>query len=138
MIPPLEPASVNKTPEEERAWETISKFEVITMEAQDNLLWAKISQVMQVNKSHRLTFPFKVGEQAQLSTLHQRHEYKKAGKLRVAKFMPRYDGLYMIIEIDNEHSTITLNLSNTPNAFPTYHSSIVLPYVENNATLFLG
>ena len=62
LIPPLEPASIDKTPEEERARETISKLEVIMMEAQDNLLWAKISQAMQTNKSHGLTFPFKVGE----------------------------------------------------------------------------
>ena len=138
LIPLLEPATADITPEEERAWKTISKLEVITMEAQDNLLHAKISQAMQANKSHGLTFPFKVGEQARLSTLHQRHEYKKAGELRVAKFMPRYDGPYMIIEIDDEHLTVTLNLPNTPNAFLTYHSSVVLPYVENDATLFLG
>ena len=52
--------------------------------------------------------------------------------------MPRYDGPYMIIETDDEHLTVTLDLPNTPNAFPTYHSSIVLPYVKNNATLFPG
>ena len=138
LIPPLEPATADITPEEERTQKTISKLEVIMMEAQDNLLHAKISQAMQANKSRGLTFPFKVGERARLSTLHRRHEYKKVGELRVAKFMPRYDGPYTIIETDNEHSTVTLDLPNTPNAFPTYHSSVVLPYVENDTTLFPG
>ena len=138
LIPPLEPATIDTTPKEKRARETISKLEIIMMEAQDNLLRAKISQAMQANKSRGLTFPFKVGERAHLSTLHRRHEYKKAGELRVAKFMPRYDGPYTIIETDNEHSTVTLDLPNTPNAFLTYHSSVVLPYIENDAALFLG
>ena len=40
--------------------------------------------------------------------------------------------------MDNEHSTVTLNLPNTPNVFLTYHSSMVLLYVENDATLFPG
>src|SRR5271155_3622529 len=47
-----------------------------TAEAQDNLLKAKISQSIQVNKKHALTFPFRVGDHALLTTLHRRHEYK--------------------------------------------------------------
>ena len=88
ILPPLEPTTIDTMPEEERACKMISKIEVITMEAQDNLLCAKISQVMQANKFHGLTFPFKVGGRVRLSTLHQRHEYKKASELWVAKFMP--------------------------------------------------
>ena len=86
VIPPLELMAINTTPEEECAHKMISKLKVITMEAQDNLLHTKIFQVMQANKSCGLTFPFEVGGQAHLLTLHQRHEYKKAGKLRVTKF----------------------------------------------------
>ena len=138
VIPPLEPATVDTTPKEERAHKMISKIEVIMMEAQDNLLRAKISQAMQVNKFCGLTFPFEVGGRVRLSTLHWRHEYKKAGELQVAKFMPRYDGPYMIIDMDNKHSTVTVDLPNAPNIFPTYHSSVVLPYIENDATLFPG
>ena len=52
--------------------------------------------------------------------------------------MPRYDGPYMIIDTDNKHSTVTVDLPNAPNIFPTYHSSVVLPYIENDATLFPG
>ena len=36
-------------------------MEAICMEAQDNLLQAKISQVAQANKNQTLTFPFVIG-----------------------------------------------------------------------------
>ena len=134
----MEAAIVDNTPEEKRARETIEKLEMITMEAQDNLLRGKISQAVQANKSRELTFPFEIGGCARLSTLHRRHEYKKAGELRIAKFMPRFDGPYTIVETDAEHSTVTLDLPNTPNAFPTFHTSVVLPYIKNDATLFPG
>jgi len=113
-------------------------MEIITKEAQDNLLRAKISQAAQANKHRSLTFPFEVGNRVRLSTLHRRHEYKKAGELRVAKFMPRYDGPYTMIDVDRENSTVTLDLPNSPNLFPTFHTSVVVPYVENDADLFPG
>ena len=138
VIPPLEAAIVDNTPEEKCARETIEKLKMITMEAQDNLLRAKISQAMQANKSRELTFPFEIGGCARLSTLHRRHEYKKVGELRIAKFMLRFDGPYTIVEMDAEHSMVTLDLPNMPNAFPTFHTSVILPYIENDATLFPG
>ena len=126
------------TPEEERGREIVKHMETLTAEAQDNLLHAKISQAVQANKSCTLTFPFTVGGRVVLSTLHRRHEYKKAGDLRVAKFMPRYDGPYTTIDVDEEHSTVTLDLPNSPNSFPTFHTSVLRPYVENDANLFPG
>ena len=52
--------------------------------------------------------------------------------------MPRYNGPYTIIDMDNEHSTVTVNLPNALNVFPTYHSSVVLSYIENHVVLFPG
>jgi len=50
--------------------------------------------------------------------------------------MPQFDGPYTIIDIDEESSTVTLNLPNSPNTVPTFHTSEVVHYVENNAELF--
>jgi hypothetical protein len=107
--------------------QVIRKIEEICMEAQDNLLRAKISQAAQANKSHTLTFPFVIGGQVRLSTPHRRHEYKTSGDNRVAKFMPRFDGPYTIIDTDEMDSTVTLDLPNLPNIFPTFHTSEVVP-----------
>jgi len=108
------------------------------MEAQDNLLRAKISQAAQANKTRTLMFPFVIGGRARLSTLHRRHKYKAAGEKCVAKFMPRFDGPYTIINIDETDSTVTLDLPNSPNIFPTFHTSEVVPFVENDPVLFPG
>jgi len=61
---------------------------------------------------------------------------KKDG--RVAKFMPRFDGPYTIIDSHAETSNYTLDLPNSPNIFPTFHSSQLQPYVENDSALFPG
>ena len=56
----------------------------------------------------------------------------------MAKFMPRFNGPYTIVDIDEENSPVTLDLPNSPNIFPTFHTSVVVPYLENDMTLFLG
>lgn len=137
LLPPLirhEKDSENK--EEVNAWRLIKDLEAMTMEAQDNLLRAKISQASLANKDRLLTFPFKIGSRVRLSTLNRRQEFKKSGEKRVAKFMPRFDGPYLITDIDEKHSTVTLDLPNSPNIFPTFHTSMITPYVENDASLF--
>ena len=68
--------TVDTTPKAERAWTLIRNLEQITMEAQDNLLRAKISQAAQANKSRTLTFPFEIGGRVHLSTVNRRHEFK--------------------------------------------------------------
>jgi len=139
IIPPLVPRTeIDTTPEAERAWKVIRDLEIIAMEAQDNLLRAKISQAAQANKSRTLTFPFAIGGRVHLSTLNRRQEYKKAGEKRVAKFMPRFDGPYTIININEEDSTVTLDLPNSLNIVPTFHTKYIIPYVENDPSLFPG
>lgn len=102
------------------------------------LLRAKISQAAQANKSCSLTFPFVIGGRVRLTTLSRHNEYKAMSKKCVAKFMPQYNGPYMIINIDEAHSTVTLDLPNSPNIFTTFHASNVIPYVENDAILLPG
>ena len=80
-----------------------SILEIYVLEVQNNLLKAKISESFQANMHHTLMFPFTMGSWIQFSTLHQCKEYKAKGEKRVAKFMPQYDGPYMIIDVDEEH-----------------------------------
>lgn len=50
--------------------------------------------------------------------------------------MPRYDRPYNITSINPKHSTVTLQLPNSHNVFPVFHTSEVLPFIENDETLF--
>ena len=50
--------------------------------------------------------------------------------------MPHYDGPYTVINIDKDHSTVTLNLPNSPNIFPVFHMLEVLPYSKSDISLF--
>ncbi|EDR02067.1 reverse transcriptase-RNase H-integrase [Laccaria bicolor S238N-H82] len=136
IIPPLVPAKSNATVTDIDTWHVIRKLETDVLEAQDNLLKAKISQSTQSNKHRTLKFPFEIGSRVRLSTLHRRNNYKAKGEKRVAKFMPRYDGPYTIIDVDEDHSTVTLDLPNSPNIFPVFHTSEILPYIESDTSLF--
>ena len=49
--------------------------------------------------------------------------------------MPHYNGPYTVTDIDKEHSTVTLDLPNSPNICPTFHTSEVLPYIESDTTI---
>ena len=71
-----------------------------------------------------------------LSTLHRRQEFKKKGEKRAAKFFPRFDGPYQIIDAHTASSNYTLELPNSPNAYPTYHASELKPFLPNDASLF--
>ena len=137
LIPPLlDRPSVPACYAELHAIELIKNLEQNTKEAQDNLLRAKISQSFQANKSRMLTFPFKIGDRVRLSTFNRRHEYKTRGDKRVAKFMPRFDGPYTVLNTNSSHSTVTLDLPNSPNICNVFHTSEVLPFLENDPTLY--
>ena len=106
------------------------------MEAQDNLLHSKITQSVETNKHCSLTFPFTFGSCFFLTTLHRGNEYKSKGEKRVAKFMPHYDGPCKVVNTDENHSTVTTELPNMLNIFPTFHTSEVLPFIKNDDSLF--
>lgn len=136
VLPPLVSTKNLTDSADISAAEVIQKIQTDTLEAQDNLNRAKISQSVQSNRFRKLTFPFKVGDRVRLSTLHRRHEFKKAGELRVAKFMPRFDGPFKIIETNESMSTVKLELPPTSKTHPVFHTSLVLPFKENDAQLF--
>src|ERR1700683_355953 len=50
--------------------------------------------------------------------------------------MPCFDGPYCVTHVNPSKSSYTLNLPNEPNPFPTFHSSLLHPFVKNNNNLF--
>jgi hypothetical protein len=60
----------------------------------------------------------------------------KKDKQQTAKFMPQLDGPYMVTNVNHTHSTVTLDLLHSSKIFPTFHMSQVVPFTENDATLF--
>jgi hypothetical protein len=71
-----------------------------------------------------------------LSTEHRRREYIQAKLGRVAKFMPRFDGPFLITQMNPSKSTYTLELPNEPNCFPTFHASLLRRPMLNDNDLF--
>ena len=138
IIPPLiqHQNLLPLTPSELSAQTIIDRIQHDVWEAQDNLIKAKISQAQQANKHRNTDFPFEVGQRVRLSTLHRRREYKSKNEKRVVKFMPRFNGPYKITKIDKEHSTVTLDLPRSPDIFPIFHTSEIMPFIENDETLF--
>ena len=55
---------------------------------------------------------------------------------RITKFIPCSDGPYKIINSMPEFSAYTLELLNSPNIFPTFHTSQLKHFTENDALLF--
>ena len=142
IIPPLVPATPSNpsTPEDDasRAREVIERVHTDVAEAKDNLLLAKIFQTHHANIHRSLEPPFQVGDKVMLSTLHRHQEFKKKGEKRAAKFFPRYDGPYNIIDEHAATSNYTLELPNNPNTYPTYHASELKKFVANDPVLFPG
>ena len=136
ILPPILTSPPDDNPAVAAAEDHIKRMLPIELDARDNLLTAKISQAHFQNQHRRATFPFKVGDRVVLSTANRRAEYKSQDNLRVAKFMPRYDGPYAITATDELHSTVTLHLPHLPHAFPVFHTSEVQPFQENDDDLF--
>jgi len=140
LIPPLVPTTLTPpaTEQEEtiRARDLITRLNDDVAEAKDNLTQAKVFQTHFANKNRSTEIPFKIGNKVMLSTLHRRQEFKQKGDDRVAKFFPRYDGPYDIINTHVETSNYTLELPNSPNAYPTYHASELKACIPNDPVLF--
>jgi len=97
---------------------------------------AKVTQAEFANRHCADEIAFKVGEKVMLSTEHRRREYIQAKSGRVAKFMPRFDGPFLVMKANPAKSLYMLDLPNEPNCFPTFHSSLLRPYVSNDNDLF--
>ena len=137
LVPPLvSQAKVNMRPEEVSARSIIQLLTDDIMQAQANLLQAKVQQAFHANKHRGPEVMYNIGDKVMLTTLHRCNEYKRKDHLRVAKFMPRKDGPYTIVDTHPETSSYTLDLPRSPNLFPVFHGSELSPAPANDSSLF--
>ena len=100
---------------------------------QDNLFTAKVSQAHQANR-HR--GPEIVGDRVMLSTFHRHQEYRKKEDERAAKFFPRWDGPYTVVEARPQTSNYMLDMAGHYSIYPTYHPSELKRHIANDPELF--
>ena len=108
---------------QQHATKVIQQLQDDIVEAQDNMLCAKVMTSHFANWHCGPKEVFIPGDKAMLSTFHQRHEYTWQGKKRTAKFFPHYDGPYSVTATHLAASMYTLDLPNNAHRFPTFHSS---------------
>ena len=132
LLPPLLSPPPNPSSEHISARDIINNLLSDTADARDNLMLAKISQSHFANPKRAENPSYKIGDKVMLSTLNRRKDYKNKNQKRAAKFMPRYDGPYQIVDIHLDASTLTLDMPNAPNLFPTFHFSNVKPWLPND------
>jgi len=102
----------------------------------EHLLEAKCMQAFYANRDHGQGDIFKVGDKVMLSTLHHQREFTANDPSHIAKFIPCFDGPYDIVNSMPEFSAYTLDLPNSPNIFPTFHSSQLKCFTTNDVSLF--
>jgi hypothetical protein len=138
VIPPLIPNALplDLMDAAEIAMDVIGKITNDVAEARDNLLLTKITQTHHSDASRGPEPNYNVGDLVMLSTKHRRHEYKKKGEKRTAKFFPRWDGPFRVTHSHPEASTYTLDIRS--NAFPVYHASELKSHLANDPVLFPG
>ncbi|KAJ2927665.1 hypothetical protein H1R20_g9429, partial [Candolleomyces eurysporus] len=130
LVPPV--VSTPVLAPEIKAAKVIQQHELLVMEAQDNLLLAKINQAAQANKHRGEEFIYRVGDRVMLSTRNRRKELKAGDNSRVTKFLARWIGPFSITQVHPEASTYTLDMPNHPRIFPVFHGSQLKPYFANN------
>ncbi|OJT13288.1 Transposon Tf2-12 polyprotein, partial [Trametes pubescens] len=144
IIPPITQRETTATAEATDADATASALEALRrletdiMEAQDTLLMAKAAQVFFANRSRGTEHAYAAGDKVLLSTFHRRREYMQRGSHRVAKFMVRFDGPFTIAKAHPSTSSYTLDLPASMRIFPTFHGSLLRPYLENDNDAFPG
>jgi len=137
LIPPLlATTDADRSTESDHAMELIERIKWDVEDAKDHLLEAKCMQAFYVNRDCGEEDVFKIGDKVMLSTLHRRREFTANDPSRIAKFIPHFDGPYSIVNSMPEFSAYTLDLPNAPNIFPTFHSSQLKHFTENDASLF--
>jgi hypothetical protein len=136
MIPALSVLAELGPAQDTTANEVIEKVALDVAAAKDNLILAKISQSYHANSARSDAPNYKVGDLVMLSTLNRRREYLANTEKRVAKFMPRFDGPYEVINSNVAASTVTLAMPSARNVFPTFHTSLIKIFVQNDNVKF--
>ncbi len=141
LIPPLLDSNIQHVADElpdgaRLAADIIRQLDTDVLEAQDNLLAAKVAQMQAANRTRSDDPAYAVGDLVMLSTFHRRRDYMQRGDNRVAKFMVRYDGPYKILRAFPDTSVYTLDLPPHMKVFPTFHASLLKPYHPNDPDRF--
>jgi hypothetical protein len=138
LIPPMVPTNLpdNLQSAAPTAEDVVSQIRTDVMEAQDNLLQAKIFQEHYANSNRGDEVVYQVGDQVMLSTFNHHQEYCKKGDKRAAKFFPQWDGPYKVIKSHPESSSYTLELPTGCGDFPTYYASELKLHIVNDPVLF--
>lgn len=123
-------------PEEKHAHAVIEQLQLDVTEAQDNLLKAKVMQVAYANALQSEEPQLDIGDRVMLSTKNRQQQYTLKRHKCVAKFMPRFDGLFSIADIDPLTSTVTLDLPLTLWIHPKFHTLEVFFHKYNDNALF--
>ena len=101
------------------------------------LITSKLIQADATNQHHAAERPYTIRGHVYLSTVHHRHNFKAAGQTCVAKFMPHFNGPYVITHMILERSVYSLDIPNTyPNACLSFHASLLCPYFPSDLLLF--
>jgi Chromo (CHRromatin Organisation MOdifier) domain len=116
--------------------EFLTRHQLLVLEAKDNLRTAKFNQAFAANQGRSPDPKFEVGDRVMLSTENCRREYKSKGSKRAAKFFPRWDGPYEVVQAYPATSTYTLDLPESMNIFPTFHATQLKLYHANDDSMF--
>ena len=114
----------------------IDRIHLDSLTAADALLATKVSQAEFANRHRKPGPTFRIGDCILLSTFHRRCDFHSRNTSRVAKFMPCYDGPYTVTHAHPGKSCYTLNLPNSDHTFPTFHSSLLRAFHDNDSSLF--
>jgi len=136
VIPTLVEATAEASKEQISARTVCEQIAVDVADARDNLMVSKIAQAYSANARRSEGITYQAGDWVMLSTINRRKEYKNADEKRVAKFMPRYDGPYEVMDANNEASVVELQIPSAPNIFPKFHTSLVKPFHQNDDSKF--
>jgi hypothetical protein len=132
ILPPLHSPPVDPSVDHITARQVIENLQTDVADARDNLMLAKISQAHFSNPKRADAPKYAIGDKIMLSTLNRRKDYRNKNHHRAAKFMPRFDGPYQIVDVNSDADTVTLDIPNSPNLFPTFYTSHIKPWLPND------
>ena len=132
VLPPLIEPRAGVSAEQISARAICERVAIDVADARDNLMIAKIAQSYSANTHRGDNIKYKAGDLVMLSTINRRKDYKNTEEHRVAKLIPRYDGPYEVMDVNNDASVVELHIPSAPNIFPKFHASLVKPFRQND------
>jgi len=132
ILSPLTIAYPSASREATSACEIIDCIQIDIVDVKNNLLLAKNTQLVQVNKHRMDSFSYKVGDWIWIDTDNHRCKFKDNTKGRTIKLMPCYDGPFSVTTINPQASTITVWWPTNSRLFPTFHIRHTKSYCDNN------